>query len=205
MGKKKRVKKCTVFGIVEGDRELKFLQVLAEKYQTEENQINLQSENSRGGGPDIITNKAIIESHRDKSFAWFDEDFEPKHPLEEGMRNKLASCWNVVADDDFLKCPLKDLQTKNIRKRKPFIIVSQPVCVEAVILKVLNHPIPENCKSYQPTKRTKQIEILKDELKKVIGDKDEIEFYRKNLDKKSLDKKREDVRELDYLISMITK
>jgi hypothetical protein len=205
MGKKKRVRKCTVFGIVEGDRELKFLQVLSEKYGTEENQISLKPENAKGGGPNVIVNKAIIESHRDRSFAWFDEDFEPKYPVGEDIRNKLASCWNVIADHDFLKCPPKDLQAKNIQKRKPFIIVSQPVCVEALILNVLNRPIPDNCKDYQPSKRAKQIESLKDELERVIGNIDEVEFYRANLSKDLLDKKRLELSELDHLLLMIEK
>jgi hypothetical protein len=89
---KKRKKKCTVYGIVEGDTEMEFLAFLSEIYQSEQNDISLELKNSEGGRPDRIIGFAIRESHRNRSFAWLDEDFEPTNPLGKDARYNLAEC-----------------------------------------------------------------------------------------------------------------
>ena len=70
---KLRKKNLTVYGIVED--QIEFLEFLKEIYQTKQNNINLELKNSFGGKPDRIVEFAIRESQRDRSFAWFDEDF----------------------------------------------------------------------------------------------------------------------------------
>ena len=208
MGNKKRRKKCTVYGIVEDQIEL--VVFLSEIYKPDQNDISLELKNSEGGKPDRIVGFAIRECHRERSFAWLDEDFEPASPLGEDMRHKLSELWKIEPKDlkDFLKCPLKDLQTTyNPSNRKPVIIISQPVCSESVIIKVLGETIPDSCKIYNPdpVQRDKQIKGLKDKLNKIVGKSDRRNFYRQNLDKASLEKRRKLIPELDLLISMITK
>ena len=130
---KLRKKNCTVYGIVED--QIEFLEFLKEIYQTKQNNINLELKNSFGGKPDRIVEFAIRESQRDRSFAWFDEDFEPRDTISENIRHKLAQCWKVEEKNlkDFLKCRLSELQNQyNPNNKKPIIIISLVVCVKHV-------------------------------------------------------------------------
>lgn len=201
---KKRKKKLSVYGVVEGDREKLFVDFLIDIYKPRDNNINPNFEHTSGGTPDKIIGTAIKHSDRDKVFAWLDEDFEPEHPIGEDVKNNLGRCWGV-SGDEFLNCPLGTLQESYNpeNKKKPTIIVSKPVCVESVILKILGSKLPYE--TYDPHNRELQIQTLKGKIKEIIGNKDELEFYKENLSKEVLDQKRGEVRELDLLISMITK
>ena len=205
MAKKKKIR-TTVYGSVEGIREKIFLTHLVETYKPRNNNINPNFPEPSGGAPDKIIGQAITNADRDRSFAWLDEDFEPKHPLSENWRRKLAGCWNIVDPEHLhalLKCPLKDLESNfNLSKRKPRLIVSQPVCVESIILKVLGKKLPYE--HYDPRKRSKQIETLKEILEDIVGEGDELQFYRENLTQDILEEKRKEIPELDVLISMLT-
>ena len=204
---KLRKKNLTVYGIVED--QIEFLEFLKEIYQTRQNNINLELKNSFGGKPDRIVEFAIRESQRDRSFAWFDEDFEPRDTLSENIRRKLAQCWKVEEKNlkDFLKCPLSELQNQyNPNNKKPIIIISQPVCSESIIIQVLDEKIPDSCKIYNPNKleRDKQIKSLKDKLNKIIRNEDKINYYKNKLSKDILEERRKSIPVLDLLISMIT-
>lgn len=204
---KLRKKNLTVYGIVED--QIEFLEFLKEIYQTKQNNINLELKNSFGGKPDRIVEFAIRESQRDRSFAWFDEDFEPRDTLSENIRRKLAQCWKVEEKNlkDFLKCPLSELQNQyNPNNKKPIIIISQPVCSESIIIQVLDEKIPDSCKIYNPNKleRDKQIKSLKDKLNKIIRNEDKINYYKNKLSKDILEERRKSIPVLDLLISMIT-
>lgn len=204
---KLRKKNLTVYGIVED--QIEFLEFLKEIYQTKQNNINLELKNSFGGKPDRIVEFAIRESQRDRSFAWFDEDFEPRDTLSENIRLKLALCWKVEEKNlkDFLKCPLSELQNQyNPNNKKPIIIISQPVCSESIIIQVLDEKIPDSCKIYNPNKleRDKQIKSLKDKLNKIIRNEDKINYYKNKLSKDILEERRKSIPVLDLLISMIT-
>lgn len=201
---KLRKKNCTVYGIVEDQIEF-----LKEIYQTKQNNINLELKNSFGGKPDRIVEFAIRESQRDRSFAWFDEDFEPRDTISENIRHKLAQCWKVEEKNlkDFLKCRLSELQNQyNPNNKKPIIIISQPVCSESIIIQVLGEKIPDSCKIYNPNKleRDKQIKGLKDKLNKIIEKEDKLNYYQKKLSKDILEERRKSIPVLDLLISMIT-
>ena len=159
---------------------------------------------SNGGTADSIVGKALEECHRDKSFVWFDEDFEPGKPLGREIRKKVAQCWNpnLNDDDDFFQCPLGELQSRyNWSGRNPILIVSQPVCADAMILRVLGYP--PKISHYDHNKREKQIQDLKNHLKSLIGKQDEQAFYMACLSKECLEVKRGEIPELDLLISMI--
>ena len=204
---KLRKKNCTVYGIVED--QIEFLEFLKEIYQTKQNNINLELKNSFGGKSDRIVEFAISESQRDRSFAWFDEDFEPRDTISENIRHKLAQCWKVEEKNlkDFLKCRLSELQNQyNPNNKKPIIIISQPVCSESIIIQVLGEKIPDSCKIYNPNKleRDKQIKGLKDKLNKIIEKEDKLNYYQKKLSKDILEERRKSIPVLDLLISMIT-
>jgi hypothetical protein len=204
---KLRKKKCTVYGIVED--QIEFIEYLNKIYQPDQKNINFKYENSNGGYPDRILGFAINECHRDRSFAWFDEDFEPHNPLSKEARTKLAQCWKIEEKNlkDFLKCRLSELQNQyNPNNKKPVIIISQPVCSESIIIQVLGEKIPDSCKIYNPNKldRDKQIKGLKDKLNKIIGKEDKLNYYQKKLSKDILEERRKSIPVLDLLISMIT-
>ena len=204
---KLRKQKCTVYGIAED--QIEFIEYLAEIYQIDQNNINFKLEDANGGYPDRILKFAIDESHRERSFAWFDEDFEPANLLSQEARQKLAEYWKIEEKNmkDFLICPLRDLQNKyNPSNKKPVIIISQPVCSESIIIQALGEKIPESCKVYNPNKveRDKQVKGLKDKLKKIIGKNVKLDFYRKNLNKEILEERRKSIPTLNLLITMIT-
>ena len=160
---------------------------------------------SNGGTADSIVGKALEECHRDKSFVWFDEDFEPGKPLGREIRKKVAQCWNpnLNDDDDFFQCPLGKLQSEyNPEKRNPILIVSQPVCADAMILRVLGYT--PTISHYDCNIRKKQIKDLKSHLKGLIGKQDKQAFYMARLSKESLEAQRGEILELDLLISTIT-
>ncbi len=213
MGKKKRHRNLTVFAMVEGNREQAFIDFLIEIYQPQLNGIKFNPENAKGGGADSIVIPALRESHRDKSFAWLDEDFEPDtSPLSAAVRKQLAKCWNITDEkikSEFMKCHLGELQAKfNLgNKKKPTLIVSKPVCSESVILKILG--VDLLYRVYDPKQRPKQIATLKNKLDKIMGGektvKEQTAYYLKNLTKAKLEVKRKTISELDLLISMLVK
>lgn len=206
MGKKKRIRKLTVAGVIEGDREQAFLDHLRSIYQPDQNNIALYPEHASGGNADSIVKKALIKCDRDRSFCWLDEDFEPDQPLSREIRELIAIKWCVPEAQKaaFYACPLKDLQLQyNQSNKNPILIVSQPVCADSLILKILERTLPYN--QYDPAARKTQIDGLKNCLKQVLGNKKDADFYKENLPKEILEKKRTTIRELDLLISAITK
>ena len=112
MAKKKRVRKISVYGHLEGDREQAFVSALIGIYKTTDNNISPEFNSANGGAPNKIIADTLKQCHRDKAFAWFDEDFEPNDPLSIELRNKLAVCWCIKKADlpEFYTCSIKDLQ-----------------------------------------------------------------------------------------------
>lgn len=206
MSRGKRARKKTSYCCVEGDRESSFVEFLVALYKPGENNIAFYPENSAGGIPDRIVKKALDNAHRDMSFAWFDEDFEPRESLSVDLRKRLAQCW-LVDDaelEDFLSCPLKDMQGRfNPQKRKPILIVSNPVCCESIILQVLGRNAAVG--KYQHDKRADQIRTLKHQLNQVFNGQEEKDFYLANLTKEGLEESRKKIELLDLLISMVSK
>lgn len=66
MSKRKR-RKLTVFGCVEGDTEYHFLNFLRGIYQPDKNNINLNAKHRSGGAPDSLVQTALNECSRDRS------------------------------------------------------------------------------------------------------------------------------------------
>jgi len=208
--KRRKIKKnISVYGSIEGIKtEAIFFKHLLEIYNPLKNHIRVMAVSTSGGSPDTVVNKAFRECSRDRAFAWFDEDFEFRTPLTSECKKRLSSTahWNIKDElkSDFFKCRLKDLQRKyNKGNRNPVLIISNPVCVEGLILKTLGQSLPVN----EMIKGSEDVQIkkLKEKLKRLTKDTGEKEFYKKNLKKEALEKKRKDIPELDLLISMITK
>lgn len=91
----------------------------------------------------------------------------------------------------------------NTKKRKPILIVSQPICVESLILKIFGktpcHQAIEKDKLEQQKKE------LKSSVRGFIFGVSECEYYQQNLSKDTLQIRRNEIKELDLLISMLIK
>jgi len=200
MGKKKRLRKISIFGAVEGDSEAVFLEYIKCLY-FDSAQLNMPDDpNCGGGNPDTILNKALKKNDRKRSFLWIDEDKD----LCPESRKKLLTPWNLSDknEKEILSVSLCKLQkTLNPENRNPVLIVSQPVCFEGFICRVLG--IDCKHKVYDETMRAKQISDLKSAA--MLGKiEDQLEFYVKNLDKAKLEGKRKEIPELDMLISLVS-
>ena len=208
MGKTKRLRNLSVYGHLEGKREKSFISALIEIYGTLSNNIKPEFNDAYGGVPDKIVSDTLRQCHRDKSFAWFDEDFEPSNPLSKELRKTLAVCWNITDEETlaaFFQCSIKDLQqTYNPQNtKKPTLIVSQPVCVDGLILLALGE-VPSHA-TYIHAKRDKQIREQKSKLNQLINGQAETDFYKQKLTLEILEERKNDIPLLKLLISMITK
>ena len=94
MGKKKRNKKTTVYGVIEGKiTENNFLGYLQEVYH-DPTITSVQIDQKHGGTPDSLVSRAITYAYNfNKVFVWIDEDKDLK------KREKLADCWRVNSED----------------------------------------------------------------------------------------------------------
>jgi hypothetical protein len=205
MGKKKRLRKKSVYCCYEGNREKAFLVFLEELYGNPN--ISFLAVHAQGGRPDKILSNTLKECHRDKSFAWFDEDFEPEYTLSAEIRTRLIEMWKVpnIEKDAFKNCHLASLHENfNKAHSNPILIVSQPVCVESILLQVLNEPIPYA--QYFPDKRKQQIADLKSKLNTKMGSAttvdEQIAFYKRELTRSQIEEKRKVIPLLDMLVSM---
>ncbi len=207
MGKKKRQRNISLYGNLEGLREKAFINALVDIYRTTESNISPKFDPANGGNPDKIIGDTLKECHRDRVFAWFDEDFEPKNSLSKGARSKIATYWVIDSSDlqAFYNCPMRDLQQiyNAGNTKKPTLIVSQPVCADALILQILGETPAHT--TYLPSQRDKQIRELKSQLNQLINGQDEMAFYKAQLTLDSLNEKSEQLPLLKLLISMITK
>jgi hypothetical protein len=200
MGKKKRKRKTTVFGAIEGQEEALLLEYLKEVYR--DDSIVVKTNPPKGGSPEKVLAYALKSNDRDRVFAWFDEDKD----LSQDARKGLIKPWCLKENEksEILTYPLNSLQKKfNQGLRKPILIVSQPVCVEGLILKILGKRIKHD--KFDENIRTKQIDDLKASLGGIFESKNPIEYYRKNLNQSILEKRRKEIYELNLLINMISK
>ena len=207
MGKKKRQRNISLYGNLEGLREKAFINALVDIYKTTESNISPKFDPSNGGNPDKIIGDTLKERHRDKAFAWLDEDFEPASPLSKEIRGKLAKCWEIGDANlqDFYNCPMRDLQ-RNYNAdnfKKPILIVSQPVCADALILQILGEAPVHT--TYAPNQRDRQIRELKSQLNQLINGQEEVKYYIQRLNQNILNERSEQIPLLKLLITMVTK
>jgi hypothetical protein len=197
--KKKRKRKLTLYAVLEGEREESFFKFLQEIYYDKET-LSIHPSPSYGGKPESLINQAISHADRDRCFVWLDEDQEFTD------RDSLYKAWNISEGSrgEFMKEPLGLLQEKfnPDNKRKPSLIVSKPISVEAFILKVLGREIPLDCQILKPPERERQVRKLKNTLDGILENKDELRYYQDQLPKSVLEIRRKNISELDLLISM---
>lgn len=205
--KKKRQKNKTVFISIEGNRETYFFEYLIELYKPEENGINIYPEQCRGGSPASILNKALLNLHYNKVYAWFDEDTTLEDSENYKIFDKLQSNWNLnsIINKNTLS---KDLQeTYNTNNRNPILIVSNPLSVEGILIRLLDKNIPS---FQQPYLNKSCIEANKKNIKSAVNGfigassskEKELAYYRINLSKKILEEKSNDIFELKLLLSI---
>lgn len=202
MVKKKRQRKITKSFSIEGMLEADFFDYVRPLY-ADEQKINFYINSKTGGSGDRILSLAIKDSHvYDYAIAWIDEDLD----LSAESRKSLVRPWNLNSEDSkkILLCPLGEIQSKfNPENRNPVLIVSQPVCVESLILSTLGKKLPY-CK-YDSNQRAGQIKKLKKDWGDFLGSQKPLEYFRENLSKPILEERRKELRELDLLIQMIEK
>ncbi len=201
MGKKNRVKKRTVFASIEGENtEIGFFKLLKELY-FDQSTTSLREKPVGGGNPDHIIGFAFKECSRTNSFAWIDEDTD----IKKDTRERLFKEWRVDDEkkEDLLNCPLKDLQRRfNPDIRNPILIVSQPVCVESLILRTLGRKPTHS--TFDEKTRKKQVDDLKSSLAGLTERMPLYDYLKEHLTKDILDQKRIEIPELDLLIKMVS-
>ena len=195
MAKKKRNKKQSVFIALEGKRERTFLYFLQSIFDSEK-RINLNIHPDLGGTSNAILARALKAPGFDKIYAWFDEDDK----LDTDWKSELGKRWKVTIGASVSD---KELQNLNIENRKPTIIVSNPLSIEGLLIRLFEHKIPKFKEPlFDEDNLDKNKKMIKSALKGIFGKKDETEFYKENLSKEYILKKAKDIEELRLLLSI---
>ena len=195
MAKKKRNKKQSVFIALEGKRERTFLYFLQSIFDSEK-RINLNIHPDLGGTSNAILVRALKAPGFDKIYAWFDEDDK----LDTDWKSELGKRWKVTIGASVSD---KELQNLNIENRKPTIIVSNPLSIEGLLIRLFEHKIPKFKEPlFDEDNLDKNKKMIKSALKGIFGKKDEAEFYKENLSKEYILKKAKDIEELRLLLSI---
>lgn len=202
MDKKRKTKRFSVFAIIEGQkREKTLLECLEEIYHDEN--VKLTVSPIFGGNPDQLLSTAIkrLSFGYNRVFVWFDEDTD----ITRESRKSLFKVWKIEEEqkNKFLSCPLALLQQSynESQQRNPIIIISQPICVESLILKIFGKTPPHSSINTKILKKQKR--ELKNSVDGIIGKMNEYEYYKNNLTKELLEERRLEIKELDLLISML--
>lgn len=195
MAKKKRNKKQSVFIALEGKRERTFLYFLQSIFDSEK-RINLNIHPDLGGTSNAILARALKAPGFDKIYAWFDEDDK----LDTDWKSELGKRWKVTIGASVSD---KELQNLNIENRKPTIIVSNPLSIEGLLIRLFEYKIPKFKEPlFDEDNLDKNKKMIKSALKGIFGKKDEAEFYKENLSKEYILKKAKDIEELRLLLSI---
>lgn len=195
MAKKKRNKKQSVFIALEGKRERTFLYFLQSIFDSEK-RINLNIHPDLGGTSNAILARALKAPGFDKIYAWFDEDDK----LDTDWKSELGKRWKVTIGASVSD---KELQNLNIENRKPTIIVSNPLSIEGLLIRLFERKIPKFKEPlFDEDNLDKNKKMIKSALKGIFGKKDEAEFYKENLSKEYILKKAKDIEELRLLLSI---
>lgn len=195
MAKKKRNKKQSVFIALEGKRERNFLYFLQSVFDPE-GRINLNIHPDLGGTSNAILDRALKAPGYDKIYAWFDEDDK----LSADRKSELSVRWRVDIDSDVQDKELQDLNTEN---RKPTVIVSNPLSIEGILIRLFEHKIP-NFKEpvFDKDNLEENKKMIKSAVKGIFDKKDENVFYKENLSQEYILKKAKDIKELRLLLSV---
>ncbi len=200
---KKKAQRLTVFATIEGAKREKILLTILEEIYLDDTKVRLKVMDKHGGNPDILLDYTLKHLHYgyDRMLLWIDEDKD----LSLESKGKLYKQWCVTDSEKsvFYDCPLGQLQECYNREcRKPVLIVSQPVCVESLIIRALGKKLPHA--QINTGNIAKQKRELKNALDGVLSGKDEYEYLQQQLTRQRLEEARSSIPELDLIISMIT-
>ena len=196
MAKKKlRLKIQSVFIAAEGKREQEFIHFLQELFDPEKN-VRLAPFPETGGSSNAVLDRALKHLFYDKVYAWFDEDDE----LDSEHRHELEKCWGVK-----LSASLRDtvLQEKNKKLRNPVVVVSSPLSVEGIIIRLFDKNLP---KLREPLRSPENLEynkkIMKEAVDGIFKNLSDTEYYRAHLTKEFVLMKAETMPEIKLLLSI---
>lgn len=195
MAKKKRKKEQIIFVVLEGNREKEFILYLSEVFDPNHN-IKIKYHPDFGGCSDAILDRALRSCFYDRVYVWFDEDSK----LSKDRINALKKCWNIKIPE---RCNDRDLQALNHKMRNPILIVSNPISIEGIIIKLFDKNIPNFA---EPLLSTNNLEynkrIIKNSVEGIMQNCCDIEYYRNNLSKNQILEKASEIKELEILLSI---
>lgn len=202
--KKKRKIKSTRYIAFEGKiQEKNFCDFLYFLYKPKEHNINLKNNKEFGGTFNSIIAQAIKESCNGREFvyAWCDEDDEVirNKKLDKDIISRLEELWKCKID---VNISIREWQAKfNIQNKQPTLIISNPICFEGFLRKILN--LSEA--NLNKTKEEEWSNKLKDSRKSIFNGVDDLEYYKQNLTKQIFEERRKSIPELDLLLKLYEK
>ncbi len=192
MGKRKRKK--SVYIALEGQREHNLFCYLRDLF-ADEKSINIKFASEPGGTSNAILDRAL-KGYGSVTYAWFDEDSE----LDTDHRKALEDRWHVTFSDEIKD---RDLQSKNKDKRNPIIIVSTPLSVEGILIRLFDKRMPRLKEPIDDPRNLKDNKrMMKNAIDGIFGGLADIEYYRKNLTKELVLEKAKTIDELRLLLTV---
>lgn len=192
--KRKRERKTNIFIAREGDREEVFINYLQSLFDPDKT-ITLNFPLEKGGNSNVILDRAL-KSFYSKVYAWFDED----DGLDNERKHILEKRWNIKFPKGVKD---KDLQSYNTELKNPIVIVSTPLSVEGILIRLFDFKLPTlispvlSKKDFEENKKR-----MKTSVKGFMGKISDLEYYRTNLTKEKLLLKAKDIIELQLLLSI---
>lgn len=192
--KRKRERKTNIFIAREGDREEVFINYLQSLFDPDKT-ITLNFPLEKGGNSNVILDRAL-KSFYSKVYAWFDED----DGLDNERKDILEKRWNIKFPKGVKD---KDLQSYNTKLKNPIVIVSTPLSVEGILIRLFDFKLPTlispvlSKKDFEENKKR-----MKTSVKGFMGNISDLEYYRTNLTKEKLLLKAKDIIELQLLLSI---
>ena len=168
--RKFRRTKKTTLIVGEGPTEKAFLQHIQQTYVTRDMDIAVKVESGSGGSPKSVIEKAI----RLRSSRSYDQCF-------------------VLVDKDLPFCPDRELK-RRMRKKPHIEILNATPCIEGLFLAILDPKFSQQSKLTDFCKNTFEEKYISQHKK---SDK---RSYEKIFSKQILDKRRQDVLELDAIL-----
>lgn len=194
--KRKRERKTNIFIAREGNREEIFIKYLQSLFDPEK-KITLNFPLEKGGNSNVILDRAL-KSFYSKVYAWFDED----DGLDNERKYILERRWNINFPKG-VKVKDRDLQSYNTKLRNPIVIVSTPLSVEGILIRLFDFKLPPlispvlSKEDFEENKKR-----MKTSVKGFMGNFSDLEYYKANLTKEKILLKAKDIIELQLLLSI---
>ena len=191
---KKRKRKINIFIAREGKREEIFINYLQTIFDPE-NKITLHFPLEKGGNSNAILDRAL-KSFYSKVYAWFDEDDE----LNDERKKILEKRWNITFPKNIKD---RNLQSYNNEMKNPIVIVSTPLSVEGILIRLFDFNLPTlispvlSKEDFEENKKR-----MKTSVKGFMGNFSDLEYYKTNLTKEKILLKAKDIIELQLLLSI---